>query len=420
MLKAVILVGGDNKGTRFRPLSLDIPKPLFPIAGLPIIEHHIHACSAMSNLEEILIIGSYHINEMITFLNEVKTKYHVTIRYLQEFVELGTAGGIYHFRDQIRAGNPECFFVLNGDVCADFPLQQLYDFHITKKDALISILSTEADRVESVNYGCIVTDKGTGEVTHYVEKPSSYVSPLINCGVYLANIEIFPQIATVFYSRPKNENFSGNGSGNGKDQGHIQLEQEVLTPLAGSGKLYTLTLNMKWAQVKNAASAIYANRQALELRRKSHPEKFSDQFNCTIIGNVFIHPTAQISETAVLGPNVSIGKGVIIAAGVRIRESIILDDTFIDEHTLIIHSIIGRKTKVGKWSRIEGTAVDPDPNKPFAKIKNLPLFNTEGKMNPSTTILGHNSSVASEIILLNSIVLPSKELGRSFKNEIIL
>lgn len=271
--------------------------------------------------------------------------------------------------------------------------------------------------MESVNYGCLVTNK-FGEVTHYVEKPNNYVSPLINCGIYLVSTDIFPQIATVFYSRPKNEN--GNGNGNGKDQGHIQLEQEVLSPLAGTGRIFTLTLNMKWAQVKNAASAIYANRQALELQRKNHPERNQNNSICTIIDNVYIHPTAQIDNTAVLGPNVSIGKGVIIAPGVRIRESIILDNSVIEDHTLVIHSIIGRNSKIGKWSRVEGTAVDPDPNKPFAKIKNLPLFNKDGKINPSTTILGFGVSVASETILLNSIVLPSKELTRSFKNEIIL
>lgn len=280
------------------------------------------------------------------------------------------------------------------------------------------MLSTEADRVESVNYGCLVTNKLTGEVTHYVEKPNSYVSPLINTGIYIVNTDIFPQIATVFYSRPKNE--YGNGNGNGRDQGHIQLEQEVLSPLAGTGKIFTLTMNMKWAPVKNAASAIYANRQALELQQKHHPERFNKKFNCTIFENVFIHPSAVIDDSAVLGPNVSIGKGVVISAGVRIRESIILENSLILDHSLVIHSIIGRNSKIGKWSRVEGTAVDPDPNKPYAKIKNLPLFNKEGKINPSTTILGHGCTVASETILLNSIVLPSKELTRSFKNEIIL
>lgn len=243
------------------------------------------------------------------------------------------------------------------------------------------------------------------------------MASLINCGIYIVSTEIFPNIANVFYSRKANECTNGNG----KDQGHIQLEQEVLQPLAGSGKLFTLTLsNLKWAQVKNASSAIYANRQSLELQKKYFPERFEHKTACTIIDNVFIHPSAQIDETAVIGPNVSVGKNVVIGPGVRIRESIILDDSVIENHSLVVHAIIGRNSKIGKWSRIEGTAVDPDPNKPFAKIKNLPLFNQNGKLNPSTTIIGNGCTISSEIVLLNTIILPSKELTRSFKNEIIL
>lgn len=397
---------------------MDVAKPLFPIGGLPIIEHHIQACTELKELQEILIIGNYNISDMKSFLDEVQAKYSVPIRYLQEFTELGTAGGLYHFRDQIRRGNPEAFFVLNGDVCADFPLKRLHEFHASKPNVLISILSTEADRLESVNYGCLVTNKATDEVEHYVEKPNTYVSPLINCGIYMVSTDIFPTIANVFYSRQED---CGNGNGNGKDQAHIQLEQQILQPLAGSGKLYTLTeQSLKWAQVKNASSAIYANRQSLELQKKYRPERFKYKTACKIIDNVYIHPTANIDDSAVLGPNVSIGKNVTIGPGVRIRESIILDECIIEDHSLIIHTIIGRNTKVGRWTRIEGTAVDPDPNKPFAKIKNLPLFNQNGKLNPSTTIIGNGCSVSSEIILLNTIILPSKELTRSFKNEIIL
>ena len=128
-------------GTRFRPLSLDFRKPLFPIAGLPIIEHHIQACTELKEVQEILIIGSYNSSEMKSFLDEVQAKYSINIRYLQEFVELGTGGGLYHFRDQIRRGNPEAFFVLNGDVCADFPLRQLYEFHKSKPKALVKLFS---------------------------------------------------------------------------------------------------------------------------------------------------------------------------------------------------------------------------------------------------------------------------------------
>lgn len=67
-----------------------------------------------------------------------------------------------------------------------------------------------------------------------------------------------------------------------------------------------------------------------------------------------------------------------------------------------------------------GTQSDPDPNKPFAKMENPSLFNSDGKLNPSITILGSFVTVAPEKVLLNSIVLPHKELTRSYKNEIIL
>lgn len=53
-------------------------------------------------------------------------------RYLQEYTALGTAGGLYHFRDQILAGTPDYFFVMNADVCGDFPLQEMLKFHQSK------------------------------------------------------------------------------------------------------------------------------------------------------------------------------------------------------------------------------------------------------------------------------------------------
>ncbi|TMW52101.1 hypothetical protein DOY81_002818 [Sarcophaga bullata] len=436
MLKAVILIGGPQKGTRFRPLSLDTPKPLFPVAGRPIIQHHIEACVKLPDLKEILIIGYYPQTQMEGFVSDMQTLYSINIRYLQEFTSLGTAGGMYHFRDQIRAGNPKAFFVLNGDVCADFPLQDLYNFHIQlPTSALVTIMSTEATRQQAVHYGCLVFDRDTGAVSHYVEKPSSYVSTFINCGVYVCSMDIFAKVSEVFHSKVQEYNgtnyyVNGGSNGNGKDQGHIQWEQEVLTPLAGTDKLYAMPVPNWWSQLKTAGSAIYANRHYLELYKKTHPERLANagvkhgeedgNLICSIISDVHIHPSATVHHTAVLGPNVSVGPGVTIGPGVRIRESIILENAVIKDHTLILHSIIGRGSTIGQWSRVEGTPSDPDPNKPFAKMENPPLFNKEGKLNPSITILGCFVQVPSEKILLNSIVLPHKELSRSFKNEIIL
>ncbi len=65
-------------------------------------------------------------------------------RYLQEYTALGTAGGLHHFRDQILTGGPEMFFVMNADVCGDFPLIEMLNFHRSRNgQAYGTILATE-------------------------------------------------------------------------------------------------------------------------------------------------------------------------------------------------------------------------------------------------------------------------------------
>ncbi|XP_050671518.1 mannose-1-phosphate guanyltransferase alpha-B [Leptidea sinapis] len=411
MLKAVILIGGPQKGTRFRPLSLDTPKPLFPIAGLPLIQHHIAACANLEECKEILIIGSYSASTMGQFITDMQKEYTMIIRYLQEFTPLGTGGGLYHFRDQVRAGNPVAFFLLNGDVCADFPLRELWKFHEERPNALVTMMGTEATRQQAIFYGCMVREASTKAVTHYVEKPNSYVSTLINCGVYVCSLQVFSVMADAF-QRKQDEFYSGNGQ---VSPGYISWEQDVLSPLAGSNKLFAMQSTNWWSQVKTAGSAIYANRHYLELHRNKYSKS-----PCTIIPDVYIHPTAVVDSTAVIGPNVSIGAGVTVGGGVRIKESIVLNNATLHDHSLVMYAVVGQEATVGEWSRIEGTPSDPDPNKPFAKMDNQPLFNSDGRLNPSITILGAGVVVPGETILLNSIVLPHKHLNRNYKHEIIL
>jgi len=69
--------------------------------------------------------------------------FFVIFRYLQEFQPLGTAGGLYHFRDQISMGNPEAFVVLNADIMGDYPLREFVEFH-KQHIGEHSILATEA------------------------------------------------------------------------------------------------------------------------------------------------------------------------------------------------------------------------------------------------------------------------------------
>nr|CAH7738315.1 unnamed protein product [Callosobruchus chinensis] len=274
----------------------------------------------MKDLREILLIGFYPVTQIQPFVNEMQNQYNIIIRYLQEFTALGTAGGLFHFRDQIRCGNPDAFFVLNGDVCADFPLAELYQFHKEQptkcnNTALVTMMATEATRQQSLNYGCIVTKDDTKEVTHYVEKPSSYVSSLINCGIYVFSLEIFQTIEEVFirkqqelYNSKNGNGLSVNGNspnGNQWDVGYIQLEQEILSPLSGTGRLFAMPVTSWWSQLKTAGSAIYANRHYLQLYRRNNPGRLAKPSGdggdgCTIIPDVHIDSTASVHHTAVV------------------------------------------------------------------------------------------------------------------------
>lgn len=148
-VKAVILVGGPSRGTSFRPLSSmyeSVPKPLFPLGGVPMILHPIQALiENIPTLQEILIIGFYEPTLFENFLESVNRRYsgRVSVKYLREFAALGTFGGIYHFRDIISRSNPKYLFVINADVCCSFPLAEMLEFHKTRPtEAICTIIST--------------------------------------------------------------------------------------------------------------------------------------------------------------------------------------------------------------------------------------------------------------------------------------
>lgn len=203
--------------------------------------------------------------------------------------------------------------------------------------------------------------------------------------------------------------------------GTIRLEQDVFSALAGQGQIYVHLTDGIWSQIKSAGSALYASRLYLSQYQLTHPERLAKHTpgGPRIRGNVYIHPTAKVAPSAVLGPNVSIGEGVTMGEGVRLRESIVLHGATLQEHTCVLHSIVGWGSTIGRWARVEGTPNDPNPNDPRAHVDSESLFK-DGKLLPAITILGCRVRIPAEVLILNSIVLPHKELSRSFTNQIIL
>lgn len=89
-----------------------------------------------------------------------------------------------------------------------------------------------------------------------------------------------------------------------------------------------------------------------------------------------------------LGPNVSVGEGALVHAGVRLRDCIVLRHAEIRAHACCLNAVIGWNSVIGDWARVEGTANDPNPNKPFTKLDEVPVFNAKGQLNPSITVIG--------------------------------
>ncbi|ORZ37808.1 nucleotide-diphospho-sugar transferase [Catenaria anguillulae PL171] len=450
-VKAVILVGGPSRGTRFRPLSLNCPKPLFPIAGQPLLYHHLAALADVPGLRDIFIVGFFDDQVFAPFLDRVSTDLpSLNVRYLREYQALGTAGGIYHFRDEILRGNPSHVFVLHSDICSGTPLQAMLEFHLAKTTAaaaqgpatplpLCTILTARVPAETTQRYGCVVTDPGTAEVVHYVEKPEFFISDLINGGIYLFDVAVFDVLESIRKSRqaaaaaaaaleasagslslstsPSVDSLIGAGSSSSAADspaadGKLRLELDVLRELAGSGKVFAFETSEFWTQMKTATSAVPVNSLVLQhnKRKRSGSVCAETAKGPFIVGAVSIHPSAQIHPTAKIGPNVSIGPRASIGPGVRVKEAIILDGVEIRANACILYAVIGWNSKIGKWTRIEGQPGDGVMQKLMLK----------GHKTQAAAVIGHEVKVADEVIIRNCLVLPHKELKSSYRDDILM
>lgn len=389
------------------------------MAGHPIIWHCLRAVAKVPGIREVCLVGYYDDTVFRDFIKDSAKEFpKIKIIYLREYQALGTAGGLYHFRDAILKGGPERFFVLNADVCCSFPLNEMLRL-FEEKDAEAVILGTRVSNDAASNFGCIVSDAHTKRVLHYVEKPESHISNLINCGVYLFSTEaIFPSIRSAIKRRsdrprlvsyPSSENLDSSFFADRLEDGEknevLRLEQDILSDLADSKQFFVHETKDFWRQIKTAGSAVPANALYLQKALQSQSEELAPA-SATILPPVFIHPTAEVDPTAKLGPNVSIGPRATIGAGVRVRESIVLEDAEVKHDACVLYSIIGWNSRVGAWARVEGS--------PTAVNSHTTTIVKNGVKVQSITILGKDCGVGDEVRVQNCVCLPNKELKRVF------
>ncbi|KAH6756992.1 ADP-glucose pyrophosphorylase family protein [Perilla frutescens var. hirtella] len=406
---AVIMVGGPTKGTRFRPLSLNISKPLFPLAGQAMVLHPISACKRIPNLVQIYLIGFYEEREFALFVSSISNELRVPVRYLKEDKPHGSAGGLYSFRDLIMEENPTHIFLLNCDVCCSFPLPEMLEAH-RRYGGIGTILVIKVSPESASQFGELVADPVTHELLHYTEKPETFVSDRINCGVYVFTPGIFTAIQGVTSQRKERATLRRVTSFEALQPANrslptdfVKLDQDILSPLAGKKQFYVYETRDFWEQIKTPGMSLRCSGLYLGQFRFTSPHLLASgdgSKKATISGDVYIHPSAKVHPTAKIGPNVSISANARIGAGARLVSCIILDDVEIQENAVIIHAIVGWKCLIGRWSRVQASG------------------DYSAKL--GVTILGESVAVEDEVVVTNCIVLPHKTLNLSVQEEIIL
>lgn len=217
--KAVILAGG--KGTRLYPVTKEIPKPLLPVRGKPIVNYLVDLFYAYG-IKEVAMLVSGDFREEFEWWK--KRHYPLTgskcgsrIVFFEEKEPLGTFGGLHFLKDWI--GDKE-FFLTNGDELKQIDLGQMAEFH-KKRQPIGTIALAKVPNPQ--DYGVVVCN--SDKVLEFLEKPANPPSNYINSGLYLLSPEIFQ-----YHEGPK----------------FTMIEKDIFPRLAKEQKLLAFKFRGRW------------------------------------------------------------------------------------------------------------------------------------------------------------------------------
>ena len=323
MAVGILLVGGF--GTRLMPLTRHTPKPMLPVAGLPVTQHQL-AMARNAGITTVVLATSYLSEVFIPYFGD-GSKFGMKLLYAVEKEPLGTGGAIRNAADLL--GRDESIVIFNGDVLSSHNLRGQIDFH-DKDSADVTLHLTQVDDARA--YGCVPMDSN-GRVTAFLEKMENPPTNTINAGCYVFSPSVIDEIApnTV-----------------------VSIERETFPHLVSSGKKvfgyldqsYWLDIGTPKALMQGSRDLVSGVADALALR---DAKVLSHSPQSVVMDGAKIDSSATISGASAIGP------GSIIGAGVHIDGSIIGSDVVIGEGATITDSFIASGTHIEKNSQISGS-----------------------------------------------------------------
>jgi mannose-1-phosphate guanylyltransferase len=297
MAVGILLVGGF--GTRLKPLTDESPKPMLPVAGLPVTEHQILAAKK-AGIHTLVLATSYLSEIFIPYFGD-GSKWGMKILYAVEKEPLGTGGAIRNAAELL--GRDEPIVIFNGDVLSRHSIADQIAFHISKKaDVTLHLIEVEDARA----FGCVPTDKD-GRVTAFLEKMDNPVTNSINAGCYVFSPQVVDQIPL------------------GKV---VSVERETFPALVESGRpVFGYLEAAYWLDVGTPAALFKGSRDLVD-------------------GDFQAMAGTTIAADAVITGGTSIGARCTIAARAVIDDCIIGDDVTIGEGAQLAHSFIAHGTDI--------------------------------------------------------------------------
>lgn len=333
-MKAVILAGGE--GTRLRPITCAIPKPMVPICGKPVIEYILELLARHGCTEAIIAV---HYKKEVLERHFASGSFKgISLSFSEESEPLGTAGCVKKAAAEID----EDFLVISGDAICDFNLSEAFRFH-RAQGADATILTKRVD--DPREYGLIIEENGV--ITDFSEKPS-----YINCRSDLANTGIYILSPKVCRLIPPHEMWD--------------FAKNVFPDMLGSGmKLMNFEAEGYWCDIgdigayKQCSTDLLKGRVSAELAQTQNDVK-NKKTEANGAGKTFVLPGAQVAPDAVIGGWNIIGGNVSVGAGARLHNAIIMDGAFIGENTTLNDCIVCTDARIESGAAVYESAVVGD------------------------------------------------------------
>jgi mannose-1-phosphate guanylyltransferase len=309
-MKAVVLVGGE--GTRLRPLTETVPKPLLPLmdrASLDFVLDHL----AAHGIREAVLSSPYLEATFRPFIDGRTGPPAIT--WITEGQPLGTGGAIVNALE--RAGADGTFVALNGDILTDLDLTAMLAFHRQRAAAVTIALHHVED---ASAFGLVVTESD-GRVREFREKPEAAIPGDVNAGTY-----VLDPSALRGWTRGAT----------------VSIEREVFPSLIGSGEaLFGFGSHSYWLDLGTP-----------EMYLQAHFDLFEQKVHGVSYPAPWVASSADVDLRAHLGRWVAVGSGARIGSEAQVDDSVLHPGAVVEDGARVVHSIMGTGARIGRGATL--------------------------------------------------------------------